>query len=388
MAWKRMEISEQRLKFVMAASDGGLSMTEACGQFGVSRQTGYVWLKRYREGGARAVLEEASRRPHRIEVAGSEQLRQAIQRLRLDKPDWGARKLLRVVQAKHPELKQEKISATSVHRMLDRQQLIAPEDRRPSALQRFERKEPNELWQMDFKGPQGFNRGQGPLSMQDDYSRYVLALKHLENMQMQGVKRTMEEIFDTCGLPMFLLIDHGTPWYNSWNPWGLTELSIWILMQGVQIILSGVRHPQTQGKIERMHGSLQRAIRKRKGRVEDQAWLDEFREEYNHLRPHEGIGMVVPAQRWQPSPRRYQPQPREWEYPSSCEVHRLSGQGQLQWQKRRWEISNALRGQTVGLRVNGERVLVYFCNVALREFNLRSGQNIALPANPFRLLQS
>jgi transposase InsO family protein len=387
MPWERVDVSDQRLRFVVAASQPGSCVAALCREFGVSRQTGHTWLKRYQEGGAKAVLSERSRRPHQCPQRTPVAMVEAIKSLRQDKPDWGARKLWPVIQATHAELAGQKISTTTVHRILEREQLIAPQDRRKAALQRFERKAPNELWQMDFKGPQGFNQGTGPLSIQDDFSRYLLALQQLGSTRLKGVQGTLQASFESCGLPEYLLIDHGTPWYNSGSPWGWTELTVWILRQGIRIILSGVRHPQTQGKVERMHGALQRALGKRKGAADQQAWLDEFRQEYNHVRPHEGIGMIVPAQRWQPSPRPFQPQQREWEYPSDWEVHRLAGEGQLLWRAKRWEISRALRGQLVGLQRTADRVLVHFCNVALREIDVRSGRNVALPVNPFRQLQ-
>jgi transposase InsO family protein len=387
MAWREVNVSEQRLQFVIAASAVGSNVAGLCRAYGVSRQTGYTWLKRYQKGGAQAVIEEQSRRPHLMPRQTGSGMVEAIKQLRRDKPDWGARKLLPIVLSRHPELAKQRISTTTVHRILEREQLIAAQDRRKPAPQRFERNAPNELWQMDFKGPQGFNRRTGPLSIQDDYSRYLLALQHLGSTQLKGVQRTLRETFESCGLPEFLLIDHGTPWYNGWSAWGWTELTVWVLQQGVRVILSGVRHPQTQGKVERMHGALQRAIRKRKGGADQQPWLDEFRQEYNHVRPHEGIGMKVPAERWQASERCFESNRREWEYPAGWEVHRLGGAGQLGWQGKRWEVSGALRGQAVGLQCCGDRVLVHFCNLALREIDLRTGRNVTLPVNPFRNLQ-
>jgi transposase InsO family protein len=379
-------MSDQRLEFAVRASEPGSCMAALCREYGVSRQTGHVWLKRYQEGGAKTVLEERSRRPHRTPGATGPELVEAITALRRDKPDWGARKVMAVLRKQHPEWGESVVSTTTAHRILDRQGLIAPADRRKPALQRFERQAPNELWQMDFKGPQGFNKGIGPLSVQDDYSRYLVTLRQLAGTRLKAVQETLQVTFEANGLPDALLMDHGTPWYNGWSPWGWTELSVWIMQQGVRIYLSGVRHPETQGKVERMHESLQQAIRKRKPQV-NQQWLDEFRHEYNHVRPHEGIGMVTPVERWRPSVRRFQAELREWAYPAEWEVHRLAGAGQLSWQGQRWEVSNALRNQLVGLQRCEDRVVVYFCNVPLREIDLRTRKNVVLPANPFRTLR-
>jgi hypothetical protein len=184
-----------------------------------------------------------------------------------------------------------------------------------------------------------------------------------------------------------MLMDHGTPWWNAASPWGLTELAVWIMRQGIRLLFSGIRHPQTQGKVERMHGALQRAVRRRGANLLEQKWLDLFRHEYNHVRPHASLGMATPASRWHPSERPFQSAPREWEYPAGMQVFRLAGQGQLFWQGRRWEISNALRRQLVGLQQVGDRAIIYFCRTPVRELNPRTGTAIPIPVEVFGLLQ-
>lgn len=234
---------------------------------------------------------------------------------------------------------------------------------------------------MDFKGPQGFNKGSpvGPLSVLDDHSRYLIALKHLGSTKMEGVRSTLEEVFQQVGVPDALLIDHGTPWWNGASPWGLTELTVWIMRQGIRLTLSGISHPQTQGKVERMHGALQRAIRQRRANPEDQQWLEVFRHEYNSIRPHAALAMATPSSRWRSSSRPFQPSPPEWQYSSSMEVIRLYGEGQLFWHKRRWEVSNALRRQLVGIQVTIDRAIVYFCNTPIRELDLKTGTAWPIP---------
>jgi transposase InsO family protein len=360
-------------------------MAALCRQFGISRETGYVWLRRYRQDGAAAVWKECSRRPHTSPQQSPPELVEALKAARLARPDWGARKLAHVVREGHPDL--PRVSTSTLQRILDREGLIQERDRQQIARKRFERERPNELWQMDFKGPWGFNQGIGPLSIQDDYSRYLLALKQLPTNTIQYVQATLEATFRQCGVPEGMLMDHGTPWYDSFGPWGWTELSVWLLRQGVHLTFSGIRHPQTQGKVERMHQALQTAMRKRKPTQERQAWLDKFRQEYNLLRPHEGIGMVTPATRWQPSSREFNPQVSDWQYPSGWITKRLAGEGQFWHGNRRWQVSSALRSQLVGLEVNGPRIVVYYCQMPIREINLENQTNVPLPGNPFQLLQ-
>ena len=386
MPWQESSVTEERIKFVVVASRRERSISELCAEFGISRQTGHLWLKRYAEGGARE-LSDRSRRPKSSPRKTIEAIEQALVTAREKYPDWGAPKLAKLLEQRQPPVQ---LQVRTAHRILERRGLIRPGERRSPAVERFEREAPNELWQMDFKGPQGFNKGSsvGPLSILDDHSRFLLELRRLGSTRAGGVRETLEQTFAEKGMPDKLLLDHGTPWWNAASPWGWTELTVWIMRLGVQLIYSGVRHPQTQGKVERMHGALQRAVRHRQGDPEDQAWLDQFRHEYNHLRPHAGIGMATPASRWQPSNRLYCRQIAEWEYEPSLEVRRLGQEGQLGWRGRRWEISNALRNLSVGIEVLESRAIVYFCRTPLRELNLNTGEAIPISIKPIRSLPS
>jgi len=384
MPWRTVSMSEERMRFVIQASEAGIRMTEVCRAAGISRQAGYKWLRRYQQGGAAAVLTEQSRRPHTIPNQAPPAVVEALKAVRQEKPDWGVRKLAYLLEKRSPDL--PKVSRSTLQRILNREGLIDDRDRQSIACQRFERSEPNELWQMDFKGPPGFNQGIGPLSIQDDHSRYLLALQKVPTNDTASVKSALEATFLESGMPEWLLMDHGTPWYDCMGPWGWTELTVWILRQGVRITFSRFCHPQTQGKVERMHGALQRALWKRHGRADQQAWLDAFRQEYNHERLHEGIGMALPASRWIKSPRTYQPVTADWTYPPEWQTVRLAGQGQFSHHGRRWEVSRALRRQLVGLQSSDRRIWVYYCNMPLREIDLERRTNTPLPGNPFRLL--
>lgn len=386
MPWRESSVIEERLRFVVLASRKERKLSALCEEFGISRQTGYTWLKRYQAGGAKQVVDR-SRRPLHSPGRTPSEIEQRIVELRQQWPDWGAPKLLVLLRQQQPEW--GSISVRTVHRILERHGLIQESERHRAADKRFERSAPNELWQMDFKGPQGFNKGSpvGPLSILDDHSRYLIALKHLGSTRMAGVRSTLQQAFEEVGLPEAMLIDHGTPWWNAASPWGLTELTVWMMQQGVRLIFSGISHPQTQGKVERMHGALQRAVRQRKADPEDSQWLERFRYEYNYIRPHQALAMNTPSSRWHPSPRRFQPHPAAWVYPSSMEVVDLCGQGQLFWLKRRWEVSAALRRQRVGIERIADRAIVYFCNTPIREFHLPTGASFSIPADVIGSLQ-
>jgi transposase InsO family protein len=377
MPWRESSVLEERLRFVVLASRGERTMAGLCREFGISRQTGYTWLKRYRAGGSEQV-KDRSRRPLHSPERTDAQLEQQVVKLRQQRPDWGAPKLHALLSR---QAGSSPIAVRTVHRILERHHLIRDPDRNIPAIQRFEHSQPNDLWQMDFKGPQGFASPVGPLSILDDHSRYVLALQHLGSTQMHGVQTTLQATFEQCGVPRAMLMDHGTPWWNAASPWGITELAVWIMRQGVRLMFSGIRHPQTQGKVERMHGALSQAVHKRGAHLLEQSWLDLFRQEYNHVRPHESLAMATPASRWHTSARAFQRTPAEWEYPAGMELRRLGGDGQLGWRGRRWDISQALRRQTVGLSLAGSRALVYFCRTPMRELDLSTGASLPIPVD-------
>ena len=375
MAWNMTEVGEQRVRFVVRASEAGRNLSELCREFGISRPTGYVWLQRWQQDKT-AGLEEKSRRPQRSPHKTAETVEQQIVELRRQRPDWGARKLRPLLAGQGVEL-----PVITVHRVLLRHGLVRPEDRHQAAVQRFERAAPNEMWQMDFKSPKGWQQRVGPLSVIDDHSRYVIRLAQTGSTRSQAVRAQLEQAFEECGVPQAMLMDHGVPWWNGAAPSGWTELTVWLMGQGIRLHMGRYRHPQTQGKVERFHGALEMARRRRglPAEQERQAWLEAFRYEYNHVRGHEALGMRTPASVWRASERRYDPQPREWDYGVEAEVHRLDEDGQLRLGQRNWPVSEALRRQPVEVKRVGEStLLVYYCQSLVREIDLAAQRSTAV----------
>jgi transposase InsO family protein len=366
MAWRSVDVQEQRIRFVVAASRSELSVSALCGEFGISRATGHLWLKRYRAGGVTSMAEQ-SRRPRLSPRRTAVEIEQRVIALRKGRPDWGARKLAVLLAREGVEL-----PAATVHRILNRHGLVRVQDRHVAALRRFEREEPNQLWQMDFKSPKGWGQPVGPLSVIDDRSRYAITLFQTGTTRAEAVREQLVQAFRGCGVPEAMLMDHGIPWWNGAAAGGWTQLTVWLMKQGVRLYLSGVRHPQTQGKVERFHGALEKARRLRGLPEPDlrQRWLDDFRQDYNHVRPHEALGMQTPASVWQPSSQPYDPDPSPWLYPDGAEVHRLEKTGQLTLQGRRWQVAGALASEPVQLIRIEQRILVLYRNTLVRELDL------------------
>lgn len=375
MPWKETPVKEQRIRFVVLALKGVDSFSGLCREFGISRPTGYHWLRRYHEVGSFGELKERSRRPHHSPNQTPSELEERVKELR-EQYGWGARKLCVLLEREGIRL-----TTTTVNRILKRRGCVGPQEAMTPAVKRFEKDDPNDLWQMDFKGEYRCRQGICyPLSILDDHSRYAIGLQAYRSQKWEPVWEGLQEIFQSYGLPRQMLLDHGTPWYGTTNGHGLTRLSVELIKQGIGVIWSGVGHPQTQGKVERFHGTLARTVRHRGRPQQWDQWpglLAQFRHEYNHIRPHEALQMKVPAECYRKSPRSFQSHPPTWSYPDSVRVQKLNSRGTLYW-GRHYFVCEALAGEWVGIQEVDHRLLVSFRHLYIREIDLQTGRTQAL----------
>jgi transposase len=253
MPWLEIDVRNERIRFVVAALRGEESTSAVCRRFGISRKTGYKWLARYKSVGSLSELCEQSRRPRQNPRRSRDATEQRVLELR-ERYGWGSRKLQQLLVDEGV-----KLSRSTIDRILDRHGVARSSPHARPAPKRFERSQPNELVQMDFKGqyrlaPQGWCY---PLSLLDDHSRFALALEGLESLHGSGVEATLRATFEREGVPRAMLMDHGAPWWSPANGHGLTEVSVFLIRQGVDLVHSGIAHPQTQGKVERFHRTLE-----------------------------------------------------------------------------------------------------------------------------------
>ena len=368
MPWMETDAMSQRIRFVRLVIGEGVSIREASRRFGVSAKTGHKWLARFRASFEVACLADRSRRPHQSPEQIDSEVEQRIVALR-KRHGWGGRKL-QTLLAREGVM----VSARTVDRVIRRQGLTRLRAVMGRAVRRFERAQPNELWQIDFKG-QYWLEPRGalfPLSVLDDHSRYAVSLSSLRGTAGTPVWQALELSFDEYGLPDAVLIDHGTPWYSTSNQSGLTWLSVRLLKQDIRLLLSGVRHPQTQGKVERFHQTLDQTLR-HWGRGDSfealAAQLRRFRREYNELRPHEALSLKTPAECYQPSARRYVPHGRPWEYEEG-EVRRLNPAGALRYRGVQYFVSEALAGEQVSCLDMGDQLVIQFHRMYVRQIDL------------------
>ena len=388
MPWARTDVGEQRVKFVIRAASGQERMTALCREFGISRPTGYRWRRRFQQAGSIAAVVERSRRPaHSPSQTRPEKEARVVELRR--QYGWGAKKIEVLLEEEAMSL-----TVTTINRILKRRGLVEKKDSNAPAGERFERSAPNELWQMDGKGEYRASDGTCyPLSILDDHSRYAVGLYGLPAFTAERVHPCLVRTFESYGVPEAMLMDHGTVWWGTSNGYGLTWLSVRLIEQGIRLHYGRVHHPQTQGKVERFHRTLNEAIRhggKPKHLGEWPGALEAFREVYNERRPHEALGMKRPAERYRASERNYQAEPREWEYPEGSEVRRLNGAGILQWEGQRWFVCEALAGRRVRVERVENLLLVSYRHMYVREIDRqRQGTRpLVVPREVGRALRS
>jgi transposase InsO family protein len=375
MPWNEVDVDQRRVQFVIRASSGKEGMTALCREFGISRPTGYHWRRRYFQTRSLSAVREHSRRPRHSPRLTDTRKADRVVALR-QQTGWGAKKL-RVLLAEE----EIALPVRTIHRILERRELIREPGHGP-APNRFERSEPNELWQMDSKGMYPLARGAcHPLSILDDHSRYAVGLYALSALQSEQAYPCLVQTFRNYGLPQAMLMDHGSLWWSSWNGWGLTWLSVRLIEQGIRLLYGRVRHPQTQGKVERFHRTLGEALRHRGVPQSFDQWpaaLAEFQSSYNQRRPHEALGMQRPVERYRPSARAYREQPRSWEYPVGSDVRRVNANGAITEAGRKWFVCEALAKQYVRVERFDGKLLVSYRHSYIREIDLECGTTRAL----------
>jgi len=313
-------MSDARLAFVHRVLTDRLPVARACRECGISRKTAYKWLRRFRQDEG---LHDRSRRPTASPRRTPGDVEQQIVAAR-DEYGWGARKLRALLAGRGLELP----SARAVHQVLRRHGRLRPEAAAPRPVQRFERAAPNELWQVDFKGALEVGRRlTHPLTVLDDHSRYLLALRPCSDCTMQSAWDVLWEAFAEAGLPEAILCDHAFSARRRGSEVGVSWFESLLIRLGVRPAHGRPQHPQTQGKVERLHATLVREVWpwvRRDEPAHFAADLEHWRQEvYNAVRPHEALGDEPPCRRWRPSPRPRPAAVPEVEYPAGAVVRKV-----------------------------------------------------------------
>ena len=355
MPWKEETVEQQRTNFILLANEEGCNFSQLCREFGISRRTGYKWVERYRQGEGLADQSRAPcYRPRQIPA----QTEELILSVRINHPTWGPRKILRHLVNKGNE---GLPAPSTVASILKRNGFVTPEQSACHApFKRFERDFPNDLWQMDFKGHFGMRDGNRchPLTIKDDHSRNLLCLDAYDNEQWASVKASLDHVFGEYGLPNAILCDNGTPWGSSKQ--GYTVFELWMMQMDVLPIHGRPLHPQTQGKDERFHRTLNEDVLKRipiRNLAHAQEVFDAYRMEFNTERPHEALGLDVPAQHYKKSSKRVPEKLEEPTYDTGKTLRKVNYKGYISIRQHRYYLSETLTGKYIELSPAGENVI-------------------------------
>jgi transposase InsO family protein len=381
-------------EFVLLAGQAGANRAELCRRFGISRQTGYKWLRRFAADGTAGLVPRRpgpAQSPHRVAPA----MEAAVLALRAEHPAWGGRKLrARLLAQDLPPWAGPVPAASTITEILRRHDLLA-EALAPHAFTRFEAAAPNDLWQMDFKGHvalDGRTDGRGerchPLTILDDHSRFSLAVEACGDEREVTVRERLTKVFRRYGKPRRILVDNGPPWGVPGACRALSTLEVWLMRHGIAVSHSRPLHPQTLGKDERFHRTLGReALQDRTfaDLAACQRHLDRFRETYNHERPHHALGLAVPASRYQMSKRSFSETLQPIVYGRDDRLRKVRNDGYIKIKGHAYPLGLALAHQIVALRpTTTDGVLdVWLSSFKLGQIDLRqSSNNPSKPVNP------
>lgn len=372
MPWENKTVEELREEFI-AAAKASCNFSKVCREFGITRKTGYKWLNRSEQG---LPMSDESRRPHRIAGKTDTETEEKILEVRSENPGWGAKKIHDVLE-KQGET--DIPCVRTVNNILKRNGCISEEEslmHRP--YQRFEKESCNDMWQTDFKGEFMMKDGNYcyPLNILDDHSRYILTIKpSLSTGNL--VKDTFERTFYEFGMPNSVLSDNGAQFAGFKQ--GYTQFEKWLMDHDILPIHGRIRHPQTQGKIERFHRSMKEELLKHREfeNIEDaDRQLQEWRIKYNTVRPHESLAMKCPADVYQRSGREYDAKVKKYEYGGQYHVLKVNSWGYVRFHNFQVYLSETMINERLEFRPNphGDSFFACYRNYRIAEFDAVTGE--------------
>lgn len=373
----------QRIEFVLRSMKTD-NFRALCQEFGISAKTGYKWRERFIQEGLEG-MEEHSRKPRSSPSGLEEAVVCQMIRIKQKHLAWGPRKIRAIYARTHHPTPSE----SSFKRVLERAGYT--EKRRLRTGQQAGRlcsgrraQAPNEIWTVDFKGwwygAQG--RRCEPLTVRDEFSRYLLDLRAMADAQGKTVRAAFERLFEARGLPEAIRTDNGSPFAHVLAVLGLSQLSAWWVALGIDLERGRPGHPQDNGAHERLHLDISRELEKsRLG--EQQAVLDEWRRSFNQERPHEALGLKTPAEVYCPSTKKFEGTPEDLSYPA-MERRKVQNRGHMVWGGQKIFLSTALKGWSVGLEpIKGQHQYnVWFGRLLLGQFDPQTASFERTQATP------
>jgi putative transposase len=364
MPWKKSEPMEQRTEFALKALKTE-NFRALCQEYGISTKTGYKWRERFLSQGIAGLAEE-SRRPRSSPQQLKEEEVCQIVRLKFAHPYWGPRKIRELYLRQHGEV----ASLSSFKRVLEAVGLTQRHKRRRATeagrlSSGAKAKGVNEIWTVDFKGWWHGTEGRcEPLTVRDEFSRYLLELRQVPNARSHTVQESLEKLFQRHGLPQAIRSDNGTPFASRSAVLGLSRLSAWWVALGINLERSRPGKPQDNGAHERLHRDISQELECLGQNVSQEA-LDLWRHQFNYQRPHEALDMRCPGDLYHNSNRKYPGAVQELVY-EGMTARRVNHNGYIRWKDHSLFVSQSLRGWNVGLKsTQNQKIELWFAQLLL-----------------------
>lgn len=371
MPWEDKTVEELRKEFAEAAK-GSDNFSALCREFGITRKTGYKWVERYE---ANEELSDKSKTPFHIANRTPSDIEEMIISMRIDNPAWGAKKIKAILEREGVLMPCTK----TVNNILNRYGCITPEESaKHKPFIRYEKDNCNEMWQTDFKGEflMADKKYCYPLNIFDDCSRFLITTAPgLSTANM--VIPTFKKAFYEYGMPESVLSDNGAQFAGFRQ--GFTQFEKWLMNHNVLPIHGRFKHPQTQGKIERMHRTMKNELLKHTviENIDDaNIKLQMWRDKYNNLRPHEALGMRCPAEVYIPSNRTYNDTVKPYEYGGQYHVIKVNSWGYVRFDKWQIYLSETMINEHIEFRPNphGDSFIACYRNFKIAEFSSIDGK--------------
>lgn len=382
MPWKETCAMQERHAFIQCWLSREYNKSQLCRRFGISRPTGDKWIRRFQQEGLNG-LSDRSRAPHQPGNQTADHLVQQIIQTKFRHPTWGPLPIRDLLRRQQPEVDWPAVSTCGD--ILKRHGLVQPRKRRhhmPAHAQPLAHATaPNTVWSADFKGHFAMGNGRRcyPLTISDNYSRYLIDCKGQYGMQLKPVQVRYIQAFRTYGLPDVIRTDNGYP-FAQLSLGGLSPLSIWLLKLGVLPERIDPGCPQQNPRHERMHRTLKAATANPpKGNLSaQQRAFNRFRYEYNEQRTHQGLATGLrPVDVYTPSPRDFPEHLPEVHYPDHFDVRKVRYRGWIRCHGAEVYASRQLEGEYVGLKqINDDLYQIYFARLPLGMVDRRIGRII------------
>jgi transposase InsO family protein len=382
MVWNEVCPLTEKMRFIAAWHEKEQNMTQLCQQFNISRKTGYKLIARYEEENIEG-LKDRSRTPHNHPEQIDDLIVQIILKTKRRYPKWGPQKIKDWLDTEKSN--QYWPAASTIGKIFKRNGLVEPRKRRhrtPLYTKPFINcVAPNMVWSADYKGQ--FQLGLGgkycyPLTISDNYSRYLLGCKALYSTGIKETKQHFERVFKEHGLPTAIKTDNGKP-FGSPGLGGLTQLTVWWIRLGIIPERIKPGHPEQNGRHERMHKTLKESTAKPPYLTleQQQRAFNRFKKEYNYDRPHAALNKKRPADLYTCSQKMYPKKIAQLEYDYNQVVRKVGRSGEISWKGRRIFLSESLRGEYIALKeINDDIWQVYFSTMKLAALDYQKGKII------------